>query len=67
MADRPLMTGLSPDRDSAELGYNALSERGYTKDDVNVAMSDDTRKTHFIGAGTATELGNKAAEGAGGV
>ena len=58
------MTGLFPDRDSAELGYNALSERGYTKDDVNVAMSEDTRKTHFA-AGTETELGNKAAEGAG--
>ncbi len=65
MADRPLMTGLFPDRESAELGYNALTERGYTKDDVNVAMSEDTRKTHFVAAGTETELGNKAAEGAG--
>ena len=65
MADRPLMTGLFPDRDSAELGYNALAERGYSKDDVNVAMSEETRKTHFVAAGTETELGNKAAEGAG--
>ena len=65
MADRPLMTGLFPDRDSAERGYTALTERGYSKDDVNVAMSDDTRKTHFVAAGTETELGNKAAEGAG--
>lgn len=24
--ERPLMTGLFPDRDSAELGYNALTE-----------------------------------------
>jgi len=59
------MTGLFPDRDSAERGYNALTERGYSKDDVSVAMSDDTRKTHFVAAGTETELGNKAAEGAG--
>jgi len=59
------MTGLFPDRDSAERGYNALTERGYSKDDVSVAMSDDTRKTHFAAAGTETELGNKAAEGAG--
>src|SRR5450755_1382245 len=59
------MTGLFPDRESAELGYNTLSERGYTKDDVNVAMSDETRKRHFTLAGTETELGNKAAEGAG--
>jgi hypothetical protein len=59
------MTGLFPDRESAERGYDALSERGYSKDDVNVAMSEDTRKTHFVSAGTETELGNKAAEGAG--
>ena len=63
--EKPLMTGLFPDRDSAELGYNALSSRGYTKDDVNVVMSEDTKKRHFTPAGTETELGNKAAEGAG--
>jgi hypothetical protein len=64
-ADRPLMTGLFPDRESAERGYNALTERGYNDRDVNLAMSEDTRKRHFIHAGTETELGNKAAEGAG--
>ncbi len=63
--DKPLMTGLFPDRESAERGYDALSERGYSKDDVNLAMSEDTRKRHFAAAGTETELGNKAAEGAG--
>ena len=64
-ANSTLMTGLFPDRASAERGYNALSERGYSHDDVNVAMSDETRKKHFTAAGTETELGNKAAEGAG--
>jgi hypothetical protein len=64
-AERPLMTGLFPDRESAERGYGALTERGYANDDVNLAMSDDTRKQHFAAAGTETELGNKAAEGAG--
>ena len=59
------MTGLFPDRDSAEKGYQALSERGYSKDDINVVMSDETKKRHFTTAGTETELGNKAAEGAG--
>ncbi len=63
--DRQLMTGLFPDRDSAEQGYNALAERGYAKDDVNVVMSEDTKKRHFATAGEETELGNKAAEGAG--
>lgn len=59
------MTGLFPDRDSAEKGYQVLSERGYSKDDINVVMSDETKKRHFTTAGTETELGNKAAEGAG--
>jgi hypothetical protein len=63
--EKPLMTGLFPDRDSAEKGYLALSERGYSKDDINVVMSDETKKRHFTAAGTETELGNKAAEGAG--
>lgn len=61
-----LMTGLFRDRDSAERAYQSMSERGYTKDDVNVVMSDETRKRHFSNAdGKQTELGNKAAEGAG--
>ena len=63
--ERPLMTGLFPDRESAEKGYNSLSDRGYAKDDINVVMSEDTKKRHFAAAGTETELGNKAAEGAG--
>ena len=63
-SNRPLITGLFPDRAAAERGYSALSERGYSKDDVNLAMSDETRK-HFVAAGTETELGTKAAEGAG--
>lgn len=61
----PLMTGLFPDRESAERGYNALSERGYAKDDINVVMSEDTKQRHFVAAGTETELGTRAAEGAG--
>jgi hypothetical protein len=59
------MTGLFPDRESAERGYSSLSDRGYSKDDINVVMSEDTKKRHFAVAGTETELGNKAAEGAG--
>ena len=63
----PLVTGLFPDRSSAEAAYSAAEARGYTAEDLNMAMSDDTRKTHFTGstAGKETELGNKAAEGAG--
>ena len=66
MDDRPLVTGLFRDRDSAERAYQSLSDRGYTTNDVNLAMSDETRKRHFgDAAGRQTELGNKAAEGAG--
>ena len=63
------LTGMFRDRESAERAYTSLSERGYTKDDVDVVMSDDTRKTHFDSADTVmtgeTELGTKAMEGAG--
>ena len=63
----PLVTGLFPDRNSAEAAYTAAEARGYTANEMNLAMSDNTRKSHFSGtsAGKETELGNKAAEGAG--
>ena len=63
----PLVTGLFRDRDSAERAYRAVTDHGYSRDDVNLAMSDATRKQYFdTGAvGHKTELGSKAAEGAG--
>jgi hypothetical protein len=61
----PYVTGLFRDRESAERAYQSVSDRGYTRDDVNLVMSDETRKRHFTSAGQETELGNKAAEGAG--
>ncbi len=62
------LTGLFHDRESAERAYQGAVERGYQKDDVNLVMSDETRKRHFSGTDTSgrqTELGTKAAEGAG--
>ena len=59
-----MVTGLFHDRDSAERAYATMSSRGYDKDEVNLIMSDETRKKHFS-HGEETELGNKAAEGAG--
>ena len=64
-SDEMLVTGLFNDRPSAERAYDSVTARGYDKNDVNLVMSDDTRKRHFTGAGTETELGNKAAKGAG--
>lgn len=60
-----LVTGLFPDRASAERAYEVASSRGYGKDDMNVLMSDETRKQHFAKDSAPTELGSKAAEGAG--
>ena len=60
-----VVTGLFKDRDSAERVYSSLESRGYSRDDVNLLMSDQTRDRYF-GEGTAdTELGSKALEGAG--
>ena len=59
-----IVTGMFPDRDSAERAYQSTTARGYSERDINLAMSDDTRKRYF-GEGVETELGNKAAEGAG--
>ncbi len=63
--DRGMLTGMFRDRESTENAYNTLQERGYTKDDINLVMSDETRKKHFSGAAKETEIGTKAAEGAG--
>jgi len=58
------VTGLFKDRESAERAYGSLTSRGYSQDDVNLLMSDETRNKNFVG-GRETELGNKALEGAG--
>lgn len=60
-----LVTGMFRDRDSAERAYQAMSGRGYTRDDINVMMSDETRRRHFADDARQSELGTKAAEGAG--
>ena len=62
---RRMLTGMFRDRQSTENAYNSLHERGYTTDDINLVMSEDTRKTHFSGDVAETEIGTKAAEGAG--
>jgi hypothetical protein len=60
------MTGMFRDREAAERAYGSLKDRGYTADDVSLLMSDETRARCFPRDATATtELGTKAAEGAG--
>ena len=63
--DQRMLTGMFRDRESAERAYSSLHSRGYTQDDVNLMMSDETRKRHFEKTDNDSELGNKAMEGAG--
>lgn len=60
-----VLTGMFRDRESAEKAYGSALSRGYTKDDVNVMMSDKTRDSWFSGDNADSELGSKALEGAG--
>jgi hypothetical protein len=60
-----LVTGLFSDRARAESAYGTLSARGYDPKDVSLVMSDDTRKKYFAPGTPTTELGTKAAKGAG--
>ena len=61
--NKKMLTGMFNDRESVEDAYSRLHERGYTKDDVNLVMSDETRKKHFTKG--KSEIGSKALEGAG--
>lgn len=61
-----VVTGMFNDRESAERAYQSVTSRGYNTNDINLLMSDDTRKKHFSSDDHAeTELGNKALKGAG--
>lgn len=62
-SDKRMLTGMFEDRESVERAYSSMHDRGYTKDDINLVMSDETRKKHFSKG--ETEVGTKAMEGAG--
>ena len=52
-------------REDADNAFNHLSERGYSKDDINVMMSDDTRDRHFTNNDDHdSALGDKVADNA---
>lgn len=59
------LSGMFADRENAENAYNTLKDKGYSNEDINLIMSDDTRKKHFADEDVETELGTKAMEGAG--
>jgi uncharacterized membrane protein len=58
-----IVTGSFNNREEMERAYNKLEELGYTKDEIDVIMTDETRKKHFIKG--ETKIGNKALEGTG--
>jgi len=59
------MTCIFRDREAAERAYGSLASRGYGKNEVSLLMSDEARNRHFPKTSATTELGSKAAEGAG--
>lgn len=62
-----VVTGVFRDKEDAEKAYNMLLSRGYSRDEISVLMSKDTRNTHYTGVDdqTRSDLGDKAMEGAG--
>jgi hypothetical protein len=57
------------DRESVEAEYNHLVENGYSPDEINFLMNDQTRNKHFMDSPEVIEMGNKSVKGlaAGGV
>ena len=62
--DPKMVTGLFRDSESVERAYQSVAQRGYDTGDINVVMSDDTRKRYFSDdRHINNEHGSKAAEG----
>ena len=61
------VTGLYDSPDSANRAYQGLRDGGYDPKDIDVLMTDETRKRHFgdVKPGTEFTGGTKAAEGLG--
>ncbi|KAF0243511.1 MAG: hypothetical protein FD180_3295 [Planctomycetota bacterium] len=57
-----IVTGIFPDRASADRAWDAAIARGYATTDLSVAVSDEMHKKHFIVQRQPTET--KALEGA---
>ena len=61
-----ILSGMFTDKDTSERAYKSLRDRGYSDDDINVIMSDETRDKYWSDDNVGdSELGNKALEGTG--
>lgn len=58
------LTGMFRDREGTEQAYASLRNKGYSEDEIDVLMSDETRDKYYKN-GVETELGTKALEGTG--
>ena len=59
-----MVTGLFKDSQTVERAYDVVSQRGYGTADINVLMSDETRRGYFSDdRQVRTELGRKVEEG----
>lgn len=62
----PVVTGLFRDKNDAERAYDSMIQRGYSRDDINLMMSDETRKKYYpADRAASSDLGDKALEGLG--
>jgi hypothetical protein len=63
MNNKNFTTELFADRTSAEKAYDQAIAQGYSADDINVMMSDDSRKKYYDSELVKNEVGDKAMEG----
>ncbi len=64
--ERRMLSGIFYSREDAENAYKSLKDRGYTKDEINVLMTDKTRdKWYGDEENVEIEEGSKALEGTG--
>jgi hypothetical protein len=62
--DPKMVTGLFADSESVERAYQFVAQRGYDTGDINVVMSDETRRRYFSDDRQVNvELGRKVEEG----
>jgi len=63
--ERSMLTGIFVDREDAERAYHTLHERGYTNKEINLIMSDETRKKYFSDTIIGQEFASNVGRGAG--
>jgi hypothetical protein len=57
-----LVTALFKDGSGVERAYQAALARGYSPDEINLVLSEETRRRHFTVDQVPSELAEKAAE-----